>query len=495
MKIFTSQQVQELDKYTIENEPIKSTDLMERAASNVFESILSACPNKTQRFCIVVGPGNNGGDGLVVARLLHNKGFAVAVYFCDFTRNISADCKINIERFIALKNANYTPIKLANEIVIEDNDIIIDAVFGSGLSRSISGNFAEIIDLINNSQNQVFSIDIPSGLFGENNNDNNGAIIKANRTYALEFPSLVLMFPENNMYVGDIEIIKIGISERAKEIAKTNYQLITKDKIQANFRKRKRMDHKGVFGHALLIAGSSGMVGAAVLAAKACVRSGVGLVTARIPKTLSDIMQISVPELMLDTDEKSKDLEKYNAIGIGPGIGTDLGGSKLLLQLLANNDKPIVIDADALNILAKEKGFLELLNPNTILTPHPKEFERLFGKFNNSYDKIMLMQKISRKYGIVIVLKGGYTCISTPDGQVYFNIYGNPGMATGGSGDVLTGIILALLAQNYTSSLSAIIGVHIHAIAGDIAKSTLGETSLVASDIISNLGEAFVIYE
>ncbi len=500
MKIFKLSQVQELDKYTIENEPITSIDLMERAASAIFDSIRKEF-DKSSKFNIVVGSGNNGGDGFVVARLLHMVGNEVCVHYCEFTPSISEDCKTNLERFQNLDGSKFSIITSAEELRVDSNEVIIDALFGSGLTREVSGVFGDVVKQINNSKNTVLAIDIPSGLFGEDNRTNKGAIVNADITYALEFPSLSLLYPENFKYSKSFQIIPIGLCKEAIDKTKTDYSLLSLDGIKQIFKTRDRVSHKGTYGHALLVAGSYGMAGAAVLAAKACVRSGVGLVSVHVPQKLVGVLQNSIPEAMLDVDVNEfnnsdvEDIYKYSVIGIGPGIGTSDKTHAMLKKIIPICTRPIVIDADGLNILAKDKNLLGNLKPNTIITPHPKEFERLFGEFTSSEDRLEFMQQYSVEKRIIVILKGANTCISLPNGELIFNVIGNPGMATGGSGDVLTGIITALLAQDYSVSDAAKIGVYVHALAGDFAKEVKGETALIASDIIDNLGTVFKMLE
>jgi NAD(P)H-hydrate epimerase len=496
MKLFKSNQISEIDKFTIENEPIASIDLMERAATVIFKEIVSEY-DKSYEFCVIVGPGNNGGDGLVIARLLKSNSYNVEIYVSRFAKSISTDCNINLQRLKDIDDSVVHEIENASDLEIPENTIIIDAIFGSGLTRETGGEFKQVIDKINHSKNTVLAIDIPSGLFGEDNTENNGSIVKADITYAIEFPSISMMFPENYPYYGDIRIVSIGLSSESIIKVSSDYFVTDNNFVSSNFRKRERFDHKGNFGHLLLIAGSYGKAGASVLATKAAVKTGVGLVTAHLPVKLIEIMQISVPEAMISIDKHEEYcsgidiLSKFNAIGIGPGLDTKNVSKKLLLQVFEEAKEPVVLDADALNILAGIMDFADLLKPGTVLTPHPKEFERLFGKFENSWKKVEFMKKISIGKSIIIVLKGGITTISLPDGRIFFNTLGNPGMATGGSGDVLTGIIGSLLAQGYSSENAAIMGVYFHSIAGDFAKQKHTEMSLCASDIMDSLEDAF----
>lgn len=497
MKIFTSEQVRNIDKYTINNEPVASIDLMERAASNLFAKISELYSFDNNQFLVIAGPGNNGGDGLAIARLLFLQGASVKTVFCHFSEHISDDCLINLERLKKICPQYIKVIFEPQECTFSENEIIVDCLFGSGLVRPVVGKYAIIIGKINNSKNHVISIDIPSGLFGENNTTNTGAIIEADMTLTIQFSPLSALFAENQKYFGDLYVISIGLSQEAINKTGTDYCIIDACDIKQIIKKRNRFDHKGIFGHALLIAGKYCTAGAAVLASKSCIRSGVGLLTVHVPKKLTDIIQIAVPEAMVQVDYEENifteiaDDGKFSAIGIGPGLGTNDKTIRALKNLVKNTDLPLVIDADGLNILAGIKNFIELLKPGTILTPHPKEFERLFGEFENSYTRLKFMQEFSQQTGVVIILKGGITVISLPDKRIFFNTGGNPGMATGGSGDVLTGIITSLLAQKYTPENAALAGVFVHSKAGDFASEKHGQISMIASDIIDCLSDAF----
>jgi NAD(P)H-hydrate epimerase len=502
-KLFLSEQIREIDKYTILNEPVKSIDLMERAAVSIL-SVLSKNVNLYQNsFTIICGVGNNGGDGLAIARLLCDVQIKTKVIFCKFSSNISEDCKINLEKFEEKYNDNLIIIIEENieDLEIDKHDIIIDCLFGTGLSRPVKGAFAKIVNKINNICNNIVSVDIPSGLFGEDNSLNDGAIIKADTTITIQFPPISAMFPENNNYYGKLIVVPIGLSEDAINTTPSNYYIITQDYAKCIIKKRNAFGHKGNFGHALLIAGSYTKGGAAALAAKSCLKSGVGLLTVHVPAKLNDIIQISVPEAMLSIDicdesfSEIPNLDAYSSIGIGPGLGMKTETIKIVNKLLQNNHHPLIIDADALNILSKETDFYKQLASGTILTPHPKEFERLFGKFKSSWEKLEFMSGFSKKTGIIIVLKGGITIISLSDGRIIFNTGLNSGMATAGSGDVLTGIITSLLAQAYSPDEAAILGVYIHSKAGENAKKKLGEHSMIATDIINNLHEVFIKLE
>ncbi|NOZ35032.1 MAG: NAD(P)H-hydrate dehydratase [Chlorobi bacterium] len=494
MKIFTSDITRQADNYTIENEPISSLSLMERAASRATDKILKLYFDKIN-FAVFAGPGNNGGDGLVIARLLAEKSLNVSVYFVKFTDKVSGDFKVNLERLKSLKEVPFFVLDDIEKFpCIKKNTLIIDAVFGSGLSRLLSGLPEETVKKINELPNEVVSVDIPSGLFGENNPNEKRTIIRANHTITFQYPSLSFLFPENEQYVGDFHTIDIGIHEDF--IKKTNTPFYYVHKEDVKIKKRKKFSHKGNYGHALLIAGSYGKAGAQIFSAKAAHRTGVGLLTAVVPSLNYLILQISSPETMLYINENKKNisdlpsLEKFNAIATGPGIGFAGETKKMLKILLETYDKPVVFDADAITILSENKNWLKSVPAESIFTPHPKEFERLVGKSKNNFDEMQKQIEFSERYNVFVVLKGAHTAITTPEGKVYFNSTGNPGMATGGSGDVLTGIILSFLSQKYTPFEAALYGVYIHGLAGDFAAEQKGQYPLIASDIVNFLPDA-----
>lgn len=497
MKILTTQQAREADAYTIKNEPITSIDLMERASVKCFDWLVNKYDNKTH-FTFFCGIGNNGGDGLAIARMLHNIGYIVNVYIVDFSDNHTQDFEVNCLR---IKKVGIEPIFLTDknyQFNTLSNTIVIDAMFGSGLTRPISGFIAEIVWDINNYKGNVVSIDMPSGLFSESNIANiKNNIIEANYTLTFQQPKLTLLFPENYRFVGDFKVLNIGLHQSFLKNVKTNYYYIKKEDIKSIIHQRSKFSHKGNYGHALLISGSKGKIGAAILASKGCLRAGVGLLTVQVPKIGLEIMQNSVPEAMCIVDDSEDfismvmETSVYDAIGIGPGIGKNKLTEQAFKLLIQNIQKPIVIDADALNILSENLTWFSFLVPLSILTPHPKEFQRLVGKWDTDEQRLQLQIEASLKNNVIIVLKGANTSISLPDGTVYFNSTGNPGMATGGSGDVLTGIITSLLAQGYNPKNAAILGVYLHGLAGDYALQTVGENSLIASDIINNIPKAY----
>lgn len=496
MKLFTSQQIREIDKFTIENKPIASIDLMESAANELFKKIAFDFSNE-EKLIIFAGPGNNGGDGLALARMLTLAKYDTITVFCDFSANISADCKINLKRLESTKNAILINADEPNNLPNIENRIVIDCLFGTGLARPIEGYFAKVISIINSSTNTIISVDIPSGLFGEDNSNNNGEIVRANKTYTIGYLPISSMFAQNYPFYGDISVLDIGLLKTVETELNTPYYIIDKKCVSEFRRLRKRFEHKGNFGHSLIIAGSFTKAGAAVLAAKACLKSGTGLLTVHVPIKLIDVLQATIPEAMVSDDKDEcvfsgiDNFANYSAAGIGPGLGADKKSVAAFAEFIKAFDKPLVIDADGLNILASNKKLIKHLKPGTILTPHPKEFERLFGSFESTFQSVEFMRDFTKNTGIIIIRKDGITAISIPNGKVYFNNNGNPGMATGGSGDVLTGIIASLLAQNYKPEMAAILAVYLHSVAGDFALKQSCWESLTATNIVESLHLAF----
>lgn len=498
MKIFSAEQIRKADEFTIKHEQIASIDLMEHAALTFLDKLLEI--DITASVTIFCGHGNNGGDGLAIARLLLEHGTRVITYVVAPEEKYSIDFKTNLDRLKRNKEAKIVFIKNEKHLpAIKKDVLIIDALFGTGLSKPVTGIYKKVIQHINKSGCNVISVDMPSGLYADVSSlQNADAIVKATHTLTFQFYKLAFMFAENAEFFGRIHLLDIGLSEDYILKTKSEFEIIDNDKVKSIIKIRKSFSHKGNYGHALLIAGSNGKMGAAVLASKACLRSGVGLLTVHIPSIGYSVLQTAVPEAMCIIDSslsyvtEKLDYEGYATVGIGPGIESFGGSPGIVQHLISSFNKPIVIDADGLNVLALNKSWLKQIPANSILTPHPKEFERLFGKTENNFERNKLQMECSKKYNVVIVLKGKHTCITSPDGICYFNGTGNPGMAKGGSGDVLTGMITAFLAQGYVPFDAAIACVYLHGLAGDIGVKNVSEYTLVASDIINNIGNAFV---
>lgn len=498
IKIFATDQVKEFDLYTIQNEPIRSVDLVERAAT-VFLHEFCRRFSKQTRIILFAGQGNNGADALAIARLLHDESYQVETYLLNPTHHLSPDCEINKERLLMSDQIEFTEVNDDFEPpVLTERDVVIDGLFGSGLNRPLSSGFAAVVKYINNSDATVVSIDIPSGLFGEDNRHNEpDCIIQADLTLTFAFPKLAFFLPENEKYVGEWKTLDIGLHPEIIEATPSNFILFGEEDISAVLQPRPRFAHKGTFGHALLIAGSRGKMGAALLSARACLRSGAGLLTVHVPQRAEQIFQTAFPEAMLNFDAHTDffttppDISAYSAVGIGPGLGQHLESAAALERLLQSGSKPVVLDADALNLIASNKDLVNRIPPHSILTPHPKEFDRIAGESTTAYERLFKAQAFAAEHKLCIVLKGAYTAICTPGGNVYFNASGNPGMATAGSGDVLTGIILGLLAQGYEPETAAVAGVFLHGTAGDLAAVYRSEESMIAGDITDMLGKAF----
>ncbi len=493
-KILSIPQIREADEHTIRLEPVTSLDLMERAAAACFIWIRERL-EKRHRILLFCGTGNNGGDGLVIARLLTEAECKAEVFICPCSGSESPDFRANLLRCEELQiPVNY--LESIQEVPeIQSEDIVIDALFGSGLNRDLTGLPAELVRYINSRAAIVISIDIPSGMRGDT--ASTGPLIRADYTLSFEVPKLAFFFPENEYFLGEWHIIPIGLLPQYIQDVPVSQYLIDESDIRSLLEPRKRFDHKGTFGHGLLIAGSHGKAGAAVLASRAALRSGAGLITAHTASSACTILQTAIPEAMISPDPSFEfvselpDLSTYRAIACGPGIGTSEETARILKQLIQQSAVPIILDADALNILAANPTWLSFLPPNSILTPHLKEFERLAGKTSTWEERHETQRQFSIKYGLILILKGAFSCISFPDGSCYFNPTGNPGMATGGSGDVLTGILLGLLTRGYSPAKTCLTGVYLHGLAGDLAAGNMGMESLIAGDIIDHLPKAF----
>lgn len=494
MKLLSGQQIRNWDQYTIQHDLISSIDLMERAALSFVRWFAEKYPDTGKPVVVFCGNGNNGGDGLAIARLLRQKFYEVHVFILRIASKDSNDFAANLNQLVKL--GDIQPVFIEHEVpVFQSQNIIIDALMGTGVNKPVAGQLQDVIRQINRLANCKISVDMPSGLpteglaFGE--------AIRANLVFTFQVPKLSFFLKENEIYCPSWVVGDIGLNKTYLEEVKTSIYLMDREVIHSFYRPRTRFQHKGDFGHALIIAGSDGKIGAAVLSAKACLRSGAGLVSVMVPQSGREVIHASIPEAMVIhsgrthfTPENRTDFTVFT-VGCGPGIGTDPDTISAVRLLISQSKKAMVIDADGLNIVSKEADLLKQLPPDTILTPHPKEFERLFGASPDSAAMFALQLTKSVEYGLIIVLKGAYTRITTPGGKVYINSTGNSGMATAGSGDVLTGIITGLLAQKYTPEAAAVIGVYLHGLAGDLCLEKESKESMLASDIILNLGRAF----
>ena len=498
MKIFPVDKIREADAATIKNEPVSSIDLMERASTKLFNWTKEHVSTE-KNINIFCGLGNNGGDGLALGRMLANNGYLITINIIRYSKKTSEDFQINYERLTGTSGITIVDINEKSDIPeIDQNDVVIDAIFGSGLTKPFTGVIGDIVQLINETESITIAIDVPSGLFTDKcSTTEKSNIVKADYTLSFQFPKLAFLLPENELFVGNWEILDIGLSNDYIKSTKTKNYFIVDEDIYPILRGRAKFSHKGTYGHALLIAGSYGKMGAAILASRACLRAGVGLLHTHVPKAGIQILQTASPETMISVDRYDNyfsevpEIGQYNAIGIGPGLGMEHQSQMAMKLLIQNSTCPMVIDADALNIISENKTWLAFLPQGSILTPHPKEFKRIAGSWQNDFERLDKQRNLAQKHGIYIVLKGANTSICFPDGQCYFNSTGNPGMATAGSGDALTGIITGLLASGYSSGIASVLGVYIHGLSADIAVADQGYSSLIATDIIDNLGKAF----
>ncbi len=501
MNILTNIQIKEWDKFTIENEPITSIDLMERAAQMLTKSIMRRW-NKEVSIILFAGPGNNGGDTLAIARMLSEAGYRTHTYLFNTANKLSPDCAINKERLQACPDGENLLTEITSQFTpptLTKENLVVDGLFGSGLNKPLNGGFASVVRYINASPATVVSIDIPSGLMCEDNEYNVRAhIIRADVTLTLQLPKLAFLFAENQEIIGETEIIDIRLHPQGLQQTDTPYRITEEEEMRRLVRPRARFSHKGNYGHAQLVAGKYGMAGAAILAARACLRSGVGLLTIHTPRLNNDILQTTIPEAIIEHDEHAEYFstlsmsDHFDAIAIGPGIGQHPDTALAMIEQTKRAHVPVILDADALNILASHKGWLLQLPKHTILTPHPKELERMVGFCNDSFERLSKARDLAVRQQLYIIVKGAWSAVVTPEGNIYFNPTGNPGMATAGSGDVLTGILLALTAQGYTPEDACRLGVYIHGLAGDMAASHVGEIGMAASDIVQYLPEAWL---
>jgi NAD(P)H-hydrate epimerase len=451
---------------------------------------------RAPHFTIVAGPGNNGGDGLAAARLLLERGCDVRVYLVYAGDRLSTDCAANRERFLAT-GGTCMEVREPREFAPAGEGVLVDALFGAGLNRPAYGWMAEIIRRLDGSARPVVALDIPSGLFGEDNRGNDGAIVRAMRTLTFQFPKLAFMLEENYPYVGEFEVLDIGLHPAILRDHPSPFHYLTREAVAATLPPRDKFAHKGKLGHALLVAGSSRMAGAALLAARGAIRSGAGLLTVHVPRPLENLVHGMIPEALVSTDASEEYFTGIDApparvaLGIGPGLGTAPETAAALWRLLDRWQGPAVLDADALNIVASTPGGMDRLPPGLVLTPHAGEFERLAGKATGDFDRINKLINFAARHRQHVLLKGAHSVVATPDGACYFNMTGNPGMAKGGSGDVLTGVITVLLANGMPPLDAALAGMYAHGLAGDMAAERHGERGMTSGDVADALGEAW----
>lgn len=493
VKLLSARQIRDWDAYTIEHEPISSRMLMERAAA-AFADWLYALTGSSSPLHIFCGPGNNGGDGLAAARLLLQRGCEVVVWLADFGQSCSEDRQLQLE----ILHHYRLPVHILSAETfptIPANAVVVDGLMGAGLNRPLTGAMAACIHWLNTLPNLRVAIDIPSGLPVDTLPQ--GPVLKADYTFSFQLPKLSFLLPSCGGLAGQWTVGNIGLLPEALAQLESHEFWVTQEAVAAMLRARDRFSHKGTMGHALLIAGSRGKIGAALLAAEACLRAGAGLLTVHIPTAGISPLLARLPEAMVSEETTSAHwwtvpaLDAFHALGVGPGLGDHAASLTALGSLLKDCKKPLVLDADALNMLAQKPSLLDLVPPDTILSPHPKEFERLFGAAADETARIRLLRQQAVERRWVIILKNAYTIIALPNGDLFFNSSGNAGMATAGTGDVLTGLLTGLLARGYKPADAAILGVYLHGLAGDLASAEWGQESLIASDLIDFLGKAF----
>ena len=497
MKILYQSQIREADRQTLALEPISSIALMERAAKACMDWIIERYDND-RPFWLICGTGNNGGDGLALYRLLTEKKYPCRLFEYPLGQKPSKDYSQNRKRIKEKEIIKLTPEVLSSP---PGEVILIDALLGTGLNRPLEGMLKKIIQTLNALPNKVISIDTPSGLFSDFNTDNSfDGIVKATHTLSFQMPKLAFLLPECGEKAGCFHLLDIEILPSYLDKVQTPYHYLTPKTAKSHFKSPKKFDHKGNNGHLLLIAGSRGKMGAAVLAAKAGLRTGVGKLSVLTPRCGIEILQTSIPEGMIEINNGIHSISgyyglEYKVIAMGPGIGTAAETKDYLQSVLASGTTQMVIDADAINLIAAHPEWIDKLPPNTILTPHPKEFERLVGPWENDKDKLERLRHFVQKHQLICVLKGAHTGIALPDGNIWFNSSGNTGMATGGSGDVLTGIIGGLLAKDYTPEAAALLGVYTHGRAADLQRQFLSPPFMLASDIIDGLNGVWMEME
>lgn len=487
MKLLNSQQIHEWDAFTIASEPVASLDLMERAARKCTEFISdNFADNSIKIFC---GKGNNGGDGLAIARQLIENGINPVIYILELGAFGTPDFQANLHRLHELTTDIHFIQSGAFFPPIDKADVVVDALYGSGLNRPLQQLSEALVHHINDAKATVISIDVPSGMFIDKSSKGN-AVIKAKQTLTFQTLKLCLLVAENEELFGSVSVLDIGLDPAFPATANTIFNMAEHGEIAAIYKPRKAFAHKGSFGHSLLIAGNPGKMGAALLAAKACACTGSGLLTVNVPESSMSVLNGYLPEAMSMARSEKTDYARFSAVGIGPGLGTNDDCKMLIQVLLHYYNKPIVFDADALNLLALEPDLLQKVPAGSILTPHPKEFDRIAGNSTDHFERINKALAVSQQLSCVVVLKGHHTLIAH-NGQGWFNSTGNAGLAKGGSGDVLTGMITALLAQGYASADAALLGAYLHGLAADIASKTIAMESMLASDIIDHISDAY----
>ncbi|MGN6396263.1 MAG: NAD(P)H-hydrate dehydratase [Mucilaginibacter sp.] len=471
LPLLTSPQIREADAYTIANEPISPVDLMERASRAFVSWFCNHFPDKKNAITVYCGTGNNGGDGLAIARMLNEHAYkSISVVIARFSDRASDDFNANLKR-LQQSSIPVTELKPGENPPDENSPVIIDALLGTGLNKPLEGDFKRLANYINGLQRTVVAVDVPTGLFSEGEIPADAVAVKADLVITFQQPKINFLLPDSARYIDCWEAVNIGIVENFVRSLNSPYQAVEEKDVRKMLKPRHRFSNKGTYGHALIVAGQEETMGAALLSASACAYAGSGLTTACIPKSGLTALNASMPELMAiprnSAEVPAIEWDKFSAIGVGPGLGKGEDAKALLADILTNYEQPVVLDADALNLLSANREFWFQLPENSILTPHMKEFDRLFGEHKNWWTRVQTGIEKAKEYKVNILLKNDYTIIISPDGKVYFNTTSNPAMASGGMGDVLTGIITSLLAQKYSPEEACVIGAYIHGKAGD----------------------------
>lgn len=500
MKIFNAGQIKEIDQFTIEKEPISSAQLMERAAGACASYLLEKLTGN-EAITIVCGMGNNGGDGLALGRLLLNEGRNVKIFLVKHIPSFSHDAQLMFRQLKTAYPKSLTELHTSADLFQLENpkpDLVIDALLGTGVNKPAEGLLAEAIACINALHPAtIYSIDMPSGLYPDQSSAGIKHIVKADLVLSFQFPKLAFLLAENGSYVKDFNLLNIGLHPDAIAVTPSYLHYTSRDLIQALLLRRSKFSHKGSFGHALLLAGSQGKSGAAIIAAKACMRSGAGLLTVHSTKDTLEALLGALPEAMSSCDREAshisgiEHLQKYSAVAFGPGVGQHEDTQRVLKKILQYCTAALIIDADGLNLLAENKTWLEFLPANSILSPHVKEFDRMTRIHQGDFERLQSLKEFSQRYRSIVILKSAHTVIAMPDGNLFFNSTGNPGLAKAGSGDGLTGVILGLLCRGYTAPQAALLGVYVHGLAADRMVRTSSHESLLISDVIGELPEAF----
>ncbi|WP_019038544.1 bifunctional ADP-dependent NAD(P)H-hydrate dehydratase/NAD(P)H-hydrate epimerase [Psychroflexus tropicus] len=498
MKILNASQLSELDDYSCKEQEISSWELMERASHLAYKAIIESINHENETFRILAGPGNNGGDGLAIAYFLHRDGYDVKVDLINYTKTRSDDNRKNLDRLLSKSNCEINHVNSDSKLPeFKASEIVIDSIFGVGLNRPMPEFVQELVRVVNSSANEVISIDVPSGMYLNKTPSQAEEVIQADLTLSFQTPKLSFYFPDYEVYIGKTKLIDIGLSQNKLEEISTDFYALDLTLAKRFYQPRKRFSHKGTYGHAVIVGGSQNMIGSVLLASKSCLRSGVGKLSVMMPSIGHMSLNQFVPEAMcipntLDHDISSAELNfDPNAVGIGIGLSCSNHAYQALKSWLKQIDSPVVIDADALNLIAKHKELEKLVPKQSILTPHPGELKRLLGEWSDDFDKLEKIKALSKRLDVIVLAKDAYSlCVYR--NSVYVNCSGNSGMATAGSGDVLTGLLTGLVAQGYMPYSAAIFGMFLHGLAGDIASKKMSEESLIATDLIDAIGDSFL---